>query len=344
VKAVLAHALKLRPRFSLRTLAVFLLLVTSGVGLAHSYRMWVTCLTIPLPPDTSWHSARMSRDGKCIVTVGATGEARIWSAENGECLHVLSGHKGLVRPPAFSHDVARVATSGSDGKVMIWDVATGRRVETLDVGASVLWAMFSNRGKSVLTSSGGGPSPNAPPHEFTLWSVETGKAIVRFPPESACWFPPDRDYIVCREADSGLKSLCDAATGERLGVVAGGRSGPWVLRDPATQKDIRSLGAREIDLEDSDNTLDFTALVESDMGSGEWHATTYLPGAFLGCSMGQHGGYALAGTPESLSVMRYRPGTRRALAERLEFWLTVALAAIFIWSVIRDRRRLARTG
>ena len=27
-----------------------------------------------------------------------------------------------------------------------------------------------------------------------------------------------------------------------------------------------------------------------------------------------------------------------------EFWLTAALAAIFVWSVVRDRRRLARTG
>jgi len=321
---------RLLPRFSLRTLVIFLLLVTSGVGLAYSYRLWVKCLTIRLAPD--WRrNARMSRDGTRIVTFGISSKARVWSAENGECLHVLSGHNGLVNHAEFSRDGSMIVTSGEDGKAIVWDAATGRRVQTFDVG-SFYWAALSPSGKSVLTSP------------FALWSVETGKVITGFPPGTLCWFPAEGDHVVCRQPDSGVWSLYDAATGERLGIVRREEfGGPPVLRDPTTQEVIQSMSTLEVLQAALANGMELEDALGGEDAADR--ALAALPGQYLGHSVRPDDLVILVGSAEGVTVMRYRPPRGRwGLGARVEFWLTVVFAGLFVWSAVRDRRRLARTG
>jgi len=334
---------KLVPRYSLRTLVVFLLLVTSGVGLGYSCRLWVRCLTIRTEPGL-WHDAGMSRDGAHIVTFGDAGKVCIWSAETGERLHVLSGHKGYVHRAGFSRDDSMLVTLGQDGKAMVWDVATGRRVQTFDVGSAVELADFSADGRSVLTKGPSGQRPRSmvrPPRQFVLWSVETGKAIVSFPGRVHCYLPAEGNHVVC--TDYAGKSLHDAATGERLGVVREYEFDDRVeLRDPTTKELIRSVRPGELCQRYVADRFDRTKAFGGE--EAEERAGARLPEwvSWRAWGVRQDGLVVLAGAPGGINVMRYSPPAGfRGLVRKAEFWLTAAFATIFVSSVLRDRRALA---
>lgn len=73
-----------------------------------------------------------SPDGSKFVagaSTGSTGTARIYSTEDGKLLFELLGHSRGVFAVAFSPDGKQVATGGFEGKIRIFDVASGALVK-----------------------------------------------------------------------------------------------------------------------------------------------------------------------------------------------------------------------
>jgi hypothetical protein len=68
-----------------------------------------------------------SPDGTRLATAGG-GTARLWDARADNSLRELRGHTDVVTSVAFSADGTCLTTRSSDGKVIVWDVATGKRV------------------------------------------------------------------------------------------------------------------------------------------------------------------------------------------------------------------------
>ena len=101
-----------------------------------------------------------------VATGGADDRAYIWRVgqeafeETGGAVLELSGHSDTVGSLVFSTDGALLASGGMDGRVKLWDVASGRCQHTLEgPGEAVEWVAWHPKGNVVLAGAA----------DFTAW-------------------------------------------------------------------------------------------------------------------------------------------------------------------------------
>lgn len=156
--------------------------------------------------DVEW-----SRDGRLLATASFDGAVRLWSAESSALLHTLDG--GSSRSGVgFDAAARRVAATGVDGTVLVWDVESGERVaSTTLVGAGAWSATFLPDGDHIAIGDGAG--------RVHIWDVSTGDLrIVDVsasagvgPVGSIVLLPPTGRAAV--QVDSGGTALVDLLTG-----------------------------------------------------------------------------------------------------------------------------------
>jgi WD40 repeat protein len=88
----------------------------------------------PVPAGVAW-----APDGRRIALIRhekwqGKWAALLWGAGSGEPMMPLGGHDDPVQSVAWSKDGTLVATGGGDGKVVLWDPATGKELRRVDVG------------------------------------------------------------------------------------------------------------------------------------------------------------------------------------------------------------------
>ncbi|KAG5183771.1 WD40-repeat-containing domain protein [Tribonema minus] len=137
----------------------------------------------PPPPDQS--SATFSGHGDvvyCIavnpakptqfLTGGGDDRGFLWTlsadGDVSQC-HELGGHTDTVGSVAFSCDGALAATGGYDGRVQIWDSATGALKFCLEGPDDVEWATWHPKGAVVLAGGGDG--------SVWMWLAATGECM-----------------------------------------------------------------------------------------------------------------------------------------------------------------------
>ena len=64
---------------------------------------------------------QLSRDESRLLSAGKDGTVRFWDAKTGNCLQVLSGHKGTVRAARLSEDL-RLCSAGADRMLRLWEL------------------------------------------------------------------------------------------------------------------------------------------------------------------------------------------------------------------------------
>lgn len=171
---------------------------------------------------------RLTPDGKTLVVHNGFALLR-WRADTGRPLFPEQdvGHAAEVNGLGVSPDGKLVATRGEDGRVRVWDFATGRELWRAPAQRSdVPYLGFSPDGKHLYV-------PGPEPGEVTKHDAATGKAALVFKVDPEEPRPNGRNSArlsadgktlfglsgAVQEGRPGLLTTWDAATGERVRTV-----------------------------------------------------------------------------------------------------------------------------
>jgi WD40 repeat protein/DNA-binding SARP family transcriptional activator len=180
--------------------------------------------------DWRIEDARLSADGRRLLTVSDSQAVRLWDAQVGRELQLLHSRGG--RATGFSPDGRRVLTvAGSSGAAYLWDASTGRQLRTIQPYPGISAARFSADGRRVLTRDAAGTA--------SLWDVETGKALQVFRGHAGWIERPqladEVSYWLMKAAPGGRGGVLDAALSPdgRVVLTAGsdGTARTWNTAD-----------------------------------------------------------------------------------------------------------------
>ena len=135
--------------------------------------------------------------------------------------HRLTGHTTRVRSVVFSPDGSRLASSGYDGIIRLWDVDTGIETYRLPVTTDIKMA-FSPDGSRLASSGYDGI--------IRLWDVDTGKETRRLTEHTsnftAMAFSPDGSRLATGSADGTIR-LWDVDTSVEMHRLTGHTDIVW---------------------------------------------------------------------------------------------------------------------
>jgi len=115
--------------------------------------------------EISFHSAVVfSPDGHILAVSDQNGAVHLFDIGQRELLRTLRGHHSPSVQVAFSPDSTTIATGGTDYSFILWDVASGERLNARNQSSYVLSLAFSPDGKTLATTTHG---------KIFLWDVAT---------------------------------------------------------------------------------------------------------------------------------------------------------------------------
>src|SRR5262249_37936106 len=96
---------------------------------------------------------KASRDGKFFASVADDMVCKLWDAATGKLVHELRGHKektphhfpSMLYNCTFSPDGKHLATVDKVGHIVVWDVAGGKEVTTMEAPVMYTWDPVQRR-------------------------------------------------------------------------------------------------------------------------------------------------------------------------------------------------------
>jgi len=148
------------------------------------------------------NSVAVNSTGKQLLTGSDDGTAKLWSLEDGSCLHTLSGHDGPVTAVEFA--TRGPITAGADGSVRHWD-KSGSMTSRLDMRSPVA-ALAYRKGITYAADMRG-----------VIMTHKRGKDTELFRHEDgACALRINAEDVGLVAAPTGRLSVFEVATGSIL--------------------------------------------------------------------------------------------------------------------------------
>jgi WD40 repeat protein len=212
---------------------------------------------VPAAPDVQHAGLTFSPDGRWVAaaTQGFPGAAgperavRLWDAATGAPGPVLRGHDEDVIDVAFAPDGARVAAASARGTVTVWEVPSGRVLQTLRRPAGQA-ARPTDRGHVTFGPGAGQLAFADARGTVTVWERATGRDVLTFPAtrpsllgligqvDPTLAFSPDGRRLAA--GDLHAVHLWDVAGGKEVATLRGGLAAIFAL---AFSPDGRRLAA-----------------------------------------------------------------------------------------------------
>jgi WD40 repeat protein len=193
-------------------------LLSGGAGLVQVFELSGSVPPVRITGQNvdQFESAQISPNGSVVATASGPGSAGayvLWDARTGRLLHTLQsaaadGGSYMGGVIVFNPSGTLVATGSQNGTASIWDVASGRRLRTLDVaeGASngleyVFSLAFSPDGSRLAVGQGiPAFGSGTAPEQTQIWSVDRGRLLTRVNGTDPVW-SPDGGYIATTSDD-----------------------------------------------------------------------------------------------------------------------------------------------
>jgi len=143
-------------------------------------------------------------NGKNIVSWAFDNRFTLWNIIDNsiENQQQFIGHKNMISDIACSPDKKMLASSSFDGKVILWDIKTGKQIHTFhEYNTLILCVAFSPEGKYLIYGSSD--------HTLTLWNIELMSMEKEFNGHQAdikcVSFSADGKWIISGSADRTLR-------------------------------------------------------------------------------------------------------------------------------------------
>jgi WD40 repeat protein len=177
------------------------------------------------PSDRQFDGAvAFSPDGKTLAS-GARGVVQFWDIATGKSLAASQVHGKEVNVVTFSPNGKILVSTGIDQKLLIWDVSTGRKIDSLESTSGITAAAISPDGKLLATT---GPkeinaSPTLP-GEVALWDLATKKKLAVLQGHNAAGtavvFSPDGKWLASAD-HRGTVKIWDIESAKEAATFAG---------------------------------------------------------------------------------------------------------------------------
>jgi len=96
---------------------------------------------------------KYNREGDLLLSAAKDNIPSIWYSSNGERLGTFDGHNGAVWCIDIDWKTSKAITGSGDMTVRLWDVETGKCLNTIDRDSAVRTCLFSYSGNMVVYST-----------------------------------------------------------------------------------------------------------------------------------------------------------------------------------------------